>query len=234
MSSVISMVLECLIRDFLYFLCRKMKIGNIIKPLMAMKDIMIITEILKKKKPKKCLEWGAGYGTLYFPQYLDEDAKWIAIEHDREWFGKVKQLIYCNHKISMYYVPPNHSLWTDDYGNGTFSDFKDYVRFPKRFNEKFDFILIDGRARKSCLEYAFGLLEIDGIVVLHDANRKYYHEPFELYDYQALFKDSRRDSGGIWIGSKTLGLHNILDINKHKLNWEIIESFLKRMQHWTD
>jgi len=30
-------------------------------------EIDIITEILMKRKPRICLEWGSGYSTIYFP-----------------------------------------------------------------------------------------------------------------------------------------------------------------------
>ena len=63
--------------------------GNVVpKPWMKYREIEIIEEIIKNLKPKKCLEWGAGYSTLYFPRLLDSDAKWISIEHEKEWFEK--------------------------------------------------------------------------------------------------------------------------------------------------
>lgn len=227
MSNIICIVPECLIQGIFHFLVSKTKIHNIIKPLMQHKELIIITEILKNKKPKTCLEWGAGNSTIYFPQYLDEDAKWIAIEHDKEWFNECRRRIRYDGKVKIYYMPPNEFPWTDDHGDGSFSDLEDYITFPEKLDEKFDFILIDGRARKNCLINALKLLNIDGIVVLHDANRKYYHEPFRLYKYGVLFKDFGHDAGGIWIGSKTLGFAKFFDINKHKLNWKILENLQK-------
>ncbi len=72
---------------------------------------------------------------------------------------------------------------------------REYVEFPLRFGEKFDFILVDGRKRRSCLETARKLLKEEGIVILHDAQRKRYHRAFRLYPY-------RRFLGyRVWMGS---------------------------------
>lgn len=212
-----------LLQDIIYFLAKLMGC-NVIKPLMRDKEIIIIEEVLKNKRPKICLEWGAGYSTLYFSKYLEKDAKWIAVEHDKHWFDKIKRLVRQDSRVSIYYIPPNQSPWTDPYGDGSISDLKDYVTFPEKLNEKIDFILIDGRARKFCLITALKLLKDDGVVILHDANRKYYRSTFRHYKYQVLFEDLRYNDGGLWIGSK-LGLDNILNINKHKLNWKILENF---------
>lgn len=217
--------LSCLLYEVMSLIAKV--IGcNVMMPLMRYKEIIIIKEILKKRKPRMCLEWGTGYSTLYFPKCLEEDFRWISIEHEKQWFKKIKQLI-ADGRISVYYVPPNQWPPTDPYADGSLADFKDYVEFPERLNEKFDFILVDGRARKFCLIKAFELLRDDGIIVLHDANRQYYHAPFMLYDYQVLFQDSRRDEGGIWIGSKRLILDSFISIDRHKLNWNLLKNLDK-------
>ncbi len=65
----------------------------IIKPYMADKEIAIVEEILLKLHPSRCLEWGSGYSTLYFSQFIPENAKWIAVEHDRAWQQFVVRLM---------------------------------------------------------------------------------------------------------------------------------------------
>jgi len=193
-------------------------------------EIDIIIEILKKKKPKACLEWGAGYSTLFFPQYITKDSNWISIEHNKEWFKKIKRLTSDDNRVEIFWVPPNCSQWTDPYEDGSFSDLKDYVEYPEKLDRKFDFILIDGRARVYCLMSALKLLEPDGVVVLHDANREYYYNGFKNYRFKQFFLDKRRDSGGVFIGSKTLDLNCILKIEKHKLEWKMIELPLRIYQ----
>ena len=224
--NIIFLILKCLFNDAFNYMLSKTK-EDVIRPMMQYKEIIIIEEILKNMRPSLCLEWGAGYSTIYFSQHLYEDAKWIAVEHDKNWYIKIKELTHQNKHISLFYVPPNNYQWLDINKDGSFSDFKDYITFPKKINSKFDFILVDGRARKYCLIFALDLLNDKGVIVLHDANREYYHDPFKHYSNHVMFLDFRKNSGGLWIGSKGINLYNILNINKHKLNWEIINKFLK-------
>ena len=204
-------------RDLLY---EKLTGKVIPKPWMNYREIEIIEEILRNLKPKKCLEWGAGYSTLYFPKFLDSNAKWISIEHEKEWFEKIKSLNK-NPNVEIYLVQPNKYPWSDEYGDGSYSDLNDYIEFPTKFG-KFEFTLVDGRARKYCLIKAYELLIDKGIVVLHDANRTYYHEPFRLFKHSLLLTDYRRGGGGIWIGSKGLKLENVVNIDRYIKFWKII------------
>jgi len=190
---------------------------EVTKPLMRYREIEIVEEILKNLQPKKCLELGAGYSTLSFPEFLGESAKWISIEHERHWFKKIKDMNRRSN-VEIFHIPPNRFPWTDEHKDGDYSDLKDYVEFPSKFGE-FDFILVDGRARNDCLIKAYELIKSDGVVVLHDANREYYHEPFKLYKHQILLKDYRKDPGGLWIGSKGREIMDVLDVDKHLKYW---------------
>ena len=179
---------------------------TIAKPWMKYREIEIIEEILKNLQPQKVLEWGAGYSTLYFPKILTENAMWISVEHDKEWAAKIKNANR-NRRVEIFQVQPNHFPWTDEFGDGAYSDLTNYVEFPSKFG-KFDFILIDGRARKNCVVKAHELAKDEGVVVLHDATREYYHEPFKLYKYQVLFADYRQDGSGLWVGSKGINIRS--------------------------
>ena len=190
------------------------------RPLMRCREIEIIEELLKNLQPKNCLEWGAGYSTTFFPRFLDKNAKWSSIEHDKRWYTKIEKMNK-NHNSKVFYIPPNRSPRREQYGDGSFTDFKDYIEFPKKFG-RFDFILVDGRARKHCLIKAHNLIKNKGIVVLHDANRKQYHGPFNLYKHQILFKDYRKEGGGLWLGSKNLRIEQVLDVERHLEVWRQI------------
>ena len=207
-------------RDKLY---EKLSGKLIPKPWMKYREIEIIKEILINLKPKKCLEWGAGFSTLYFPKLLDNNAQWISIEHEKEWFKKIRNLNK-NPNVKIYLVEPNNYPWSDEYGDGSYSDLRDYIEYPTKFG-KFDFILVDGRARKHCLMKAYELLSNNGIVVLHDANRIYYHKPFKLFKHSLLLTDYRKDAGGIWIGSKELNIQEVLDVERHTNFWKAINKF---------
>jgi len=217
--SIIRQILIMYYKDFRDYIL-KVLTGRPVKPYMRHKEIAIITELLERKKPKYCLEWGSGYSTYYFPKYLNENALWISIEHDEYWANAIKHMIRGN--IKVYHIPPNNYPWTDPHNDGSYADLKNYVEFPKSLGMKYDFILIDGRARKDCLICALDLLNSEGVVVLHDANRKYYLESCKLYKYQVLFTDGRKDAGGLWKGSRDLNINTILDIEKHRTIWRML------------
>ena len=200
----------------------------IIKAWMKYREIEIIKEILKHLQPQKCLEWGTGYGTIYFPIFVNENSKWISIEHEKDWSKKIEN-INQNSNVEIFHIPPNHFPWTDKYGDGAYSDLRDYVEFPSKFGN-FDFILVDGRARKDCLIKAYRLIKNEGVVTLHDANRNYYHESFGLYKYHVLFKDYCKEAGGLWVGSKGINIKDVLNVDKHRKLWQIYNKIGKMLR----
>src|SRR3990172_8320657 len=156
------------------------------KPWMRYREIEIIKEILKKLKPKACLEWGAGYSTLYFPQFLANSARWFSVEHDKTWTEKIKAL-NANNNVAITCVEPNHFPWTDELNDGSYSDLTDYIEYPLQ-HAPYDFVLIDGRARNFCVKKAYELVSADGLVLLHDDNRPHYRQETGIYPQQFLLK----------------------------------------------
>ena len=204
---------------------RKYLFGASKMPWMSSKERIIIEEILKNKKPKKCLEWGLGYSTLYFPQFLDQDAKWMALEYQKDWIESIQKEVK-DSRISCFLVPPNDPNWHDGKGDGDLVSFKDYVEFPSQFG-KFDFIFIDARARNECLIKAAELITDDGFVVLHDANREYYMTSSPLFKYSLLLRDYRGTAGGICIYSKTRPIQSVVNSDRHKKLWKQMALFEK-------
>lgn len=206
------------------------------------REIRIVEDVLRRLRPRHCLEWGAGHSTLYFTRHLSRGASWLSVEHDAEWFRAVRRqlgrrpcfsrqgpserydfhlrdrwqhvarpvieplsraadLVLGGSNVNLVHVPPNQFPWSDADGDGTYEDLIDYVEYPGR-SAPFGFILVDGRARRACLLKAHSLLTDDGVVVLHDAGRRYYHDSFAPYESQILLRDDREDEIGLWIGRK--------------------------------
>ena len=208
-------------------------LGNKIPyPWMLYEEIEIIEELLRLIRPKHCLEWGAGFSTLYYPKCLEGGAVWQTVEHDNEWCNQVTAMNK-NTNTSIIHVEPNKIPSNDvDEGDGSYLDMHDYIEFPDSSRE-YDFILIDGRARKACLVKAYELLAEDGVVVLHDAQRPYYRESFPLYQSQVMLSGYSYDTGnsefarkghgqaGLWIGSKGLKMENLINIPRLQRLWSL-------------
>ncbi len=66
---------------------------KIIKPYMTDAEILIIEDLLQTLQPVRCLEWGAGYSTIWFSKLLPRGAEWISVEHDRKWCQTMSALL---------------------------------------------------------------------------------------------------------------------------------------------
>ena len=195
---------------------KRFKLWN--RPWMRYREIDVIREVISNLRPMSCLEWGAGRSTLYFPAMLQAGASWITTEHDAEWAREIRDSQSAPN-VQVYDVPPNRFPWTDEDQDGGRQDLSDYVEFPRRFGP-YDFILVDGRARVPCIEEAFDLLKPHGVVLLHDANRRYYHRAFGPYANQFRLLGPRPKDGGIWIGSKETDITALLDTERHQQLWK--------------
>lgn len=206
-------VLSQLLRDWKEKLSRKLKKSD--KPWMYHKELDIFVEVIQNLQPAKCLEWGSGFSTLYFPKLLQPSANWLSIEHDQAWVEKIKML---NNKknVTIKHIKPHNEKWK---GDGTYEDFKQYVDYPSNL-KFFDLIIVDGRARKDCLERGVQLLSDKGVIILHDANRLKYHNAFKFYKNSTLFTDHHTSYGGLWIGSNHVAIDEVLDVKKNQKVWE--------------
>jgi len=193
-----------------------------------MREMDIITEVLANTAPSKCLEWGSGYSTLYFPGLLPGLEYWHSLEHHKAWHEKVKGM-NSNPNVTVSLVEPDFKDYfglRGKYGprlEGTYEDFKTYIEWPRNTPGGYDFIFIDGRARKECLRIAFDLISDRGAVIVHDANRDSYFEELPPFRSSIRFTDHRqhRKEGGIWIGSKGREVGEFLDTRLHRRLWDL-------------
>lgn len=185
-------------------------------------------ELLARAAPARCLEWGAGGSTLYFPPRIPGLTRWLSIEHSREWADLVRSRNTVP-GVEVVHLPPDITRTPSGTDEGVQEDFRTYVTWPEAQAGRFDFILVDGRARGSCLRAAFRLVEDRGVVVLHDANREFYFADAPRFAYQERFTDWRTGQGGIWIGSKARPLDEILDVARHRMVWRGHERVTKAL-----
>jgi predicted O-methyltransferase YrrM len=191
-------------------------------PWMKSKELDIIIEVLSRQKPKVCFEWGSGFSTLYFPKIFSFIEKWYSIEHNEDWYKTISQKIN-DPRVTLTYVQRNHtgsSANPENHNDGSYEDFKNYVEFPASLAMKFDFMFIDGRARKDCLKKAFDLVADEGVVIVHDANRDYYVSDMPPFANVLRLTDYRKKRGGILLASKSKPITSILDVEAHKAAWK--------------
>lgn len=144
-------------------------------PFMDQNEIKAIEICLNLfKKPINVLEWGGGKSTLFFSSMLQQGSSWLALEHNLSWFQEVKSKIdmHPSSCASIVLIQPDRPF--DGRTDGDFSTFRNYVLSPVHLGQTYDFILVDGRARVECLAVGWSLLKDNGVMVLHDAQRKQY------------------------------------------------------------
>jgi len=218
--------LSQLLRDLRARIKKKI-LRNYEEPWMKMRELDIIREVLYKLQPGRCLEWGSGYSTIYFPKIQKSITAWHAIEHHPGWAETVRTKSK-DDRIHLHAISPDdpeYFQFKGKYGpklEGTYNDFKSYIDFPISLEGKFDFIFIDGRARKDCLKLAFDLISEKGVVIVHDANRDNYFSDLPPFNSFIRFTDFRqhRKEGGIWIGRKSKPVSDILHVETHEALWK--------------
>lgn len=137
-------------------------------------------------KEMNVFEYGSGGSTLYFSGKVENV---ISVEHDSEWYSITKNAINEDNLGNVNYklIKPqaydkyekDNYLITDECisSRGEFAEmnFKEYVNEIKKYKDKFfDLVIIDGRARQSCIAVATGKIKKGGILLLDNAEREFY------------------------------------------------------------
>ena len=86
---VTKVVLAQINQDLRYRFYRRILGRDPVWPWMKPREVEIVLDLLRQLRPKRILEWGAGYGTLYFTRAYSEFDTWLSIEHLQEWAGKL-------------------------------------------------------------------------------------------------------------------------------------------------
>jgi hypothetical protein len=126
--------------------------------------------------PLSVFEYGSGASTFY---WLDRGARVVSVEHDPHWFRQVRDL-----PVDYRLVPPQPAdpaafdpsdpdLGHSDDPAFRHSSFLDYAGQIDAFpDQHFDVVVVDGRARPTCLAHA--IPKARHMIVLDNADRPYY------------------------------------------------------------
>lgn len=157
-------------------------------PWLTFKAIDVLQSYLKHAI--NVFEYGSGGSTLFLAKRVKNVT---SVEHDEEWYEKVKAEL-TNRKITncnLLLKKPRKSKTKPKYGLNSYSSkalrryayyrFNEYVKsidsFPDSF---FDLVIVDGRARISCIKHAARKIKIGGIVVLDNSERPRYQEGLDF------------------------------------------------------
>ncbi|EDM76887.1 hypothetical protein PPSIR1_24714 [Plesiocystis pacifica SIR-1] len=159
-------------------------------------ELSQVRAVIETLAPKRVLEWGAGGSTRELLATCPFIERYVSIEHNREWHGRVREIVK-DPRLELHLVEPARPEPPLPGAGGkrpTTADrellkawrleaeqnpelMADYVALPRTLDEhSFDFVLVDGRARSFCIREGFALLRPGGVVLLHDAQRPEYHE----------------------------------------------------------
>jgi len=139
----------------------------------------------RMKDGLRIFEYGSGGSTLFWLQWR---VALCSIEHDPEWYALVKARLPQGASVDYRLVVPEPS---DDRNFGADpADPHAYVsrdersrgrtfrRYASQIDEfpdaHFDLVLVDGRARPSCIRHAAPKVKRGGVLVLDNADRDYY------------------------------------------------------------
>ncbi len=146
------------------------------EPYMTPEEVAAVEKLLlahcPKNKTASVLEWGSGGSTVAFPKFLKANGRsvnWLAVEHDSKWAERVIANVIAGVRVV--------NIKTDGP-----QGWKPYIEPEAAKGKKFDVVIVDGRMRRRCMAMAAGLLAEGGIVILHDAERPYYHPAFDQFE----------------------------------------------------
>ena len=143
-----------------------------------------LEEFLNKKM--SVFEYGGGGSTLFFASRV---AELVTVEHNQEWFSgltiemkKNTTVQWTSNMIQPELVKETSNLKIDrpedyfsDDENFKLHTFKEYAsRIDEYPDEHFDIVLVDGRARPSCMLHSLRKVKKNGLLILDNADRTYY------------------------------------------------------------
>jgi len=152
------------------------------------------TEFLKKISDNNMhlFEYGSGGSTMFWSRRVKHI---ISVEHDKSWYDKMKKefadLNIDNVEYFFIEAEPdanfsgknfqNPSDYISSDKNYSGKSFEKYVKSIDKYpDSSFDLIIVDGRARPSCIQHAIRKLKTRGYLVVDNSEREYYLSPFKF------------------------------------------------------
>jgi hypothetical protein len=151
-------------------------------------------EYLKKiiEPDMQVFEYGSGGSTLFWASRVKQV---VSIEHDKAWFDKLQDYFIRNkiknvkyelvapevdhRNVPAHFNNPNDYVSADE--NFAGKSFELYAKKIDEYpDEYFDIIIVDGRARPSCILHAIKKVKQGGHLIVDNSERNYYFSSFSF------------------------------------------------------
>ncbi len=144
------------------------------------------------KPDMSVFEYGSGGSTIFLARRV---RRLVSIEHDADWHSRISSLISelgitnCEYVLRESEQPParvtasasNHQSYTSSAGSFGGLSFQAYVEWIDRYPDRgFDLVIVDGRARASCVGRSIAKVRSGGYLLLDDSERQRYADAVEL------------------------------------------------------
>ena len=151
-------------------------------------------------------EYGAGYSTLWWQCVVNSV---ISVDHDPQWLLELQpklqkhalvELVQENATvpeiakplISRFMARPRRTIWNYETAKVIRRGLEDeqfygYAARILEYKKCFDFVVIDGMARRLCAEFAVNCVSEKGVIILDNSNRRDYDAAFDILN-EAGFK----------------------------------------------
>lgn len=106
-------------------------------------------------------EWGSGESTIWMAQRCNSV---VSIEHNSGYYPLFKPRMPSN--VDYKFIEPNIPF--ENPADGSYEQLKNYVDSIRAFPNRFDVVVIDGRARVACAQAAAETQRDDCIFLMHD------------------------------------------------------------------
>ena len=106
-------------------------------------------------------EYGCGFSTLWWAKRV---ARVVSVEHDENWYNRVKGLIPGNVELS--------HVKLDSEGS--------YPKKISEYRDMFDIIVLDGRERVKCSYNSVDALKESGIIIWDNSNQEEYADGYRF------------------------------------------------------
>jgi len=165
---------------------RSMRPGYLLEKPSLWMTFDALREVRRRLKPgMRVFEYGSGGSTLF---WLAHGATVVSIEHDPEWYNRVRERIAgavgidyrlvlpeAHAGLAPHNDPGDPEAYLSDDIRYSGKHFRTYVSQISTFADGyFDIVLVDGRARTSCMVEAAPKVRPGGMLVLDNADREYY------------------------------------------------------------